>query len=68
MAYAAVVLQAITYYQNCRNDSFRLKALVSMALVLDTANLVGQYAYAYLVSGYQYSNIHESSISDQAGC
>lgn len=56
MAYAAVVLQAITYYQNCQNDPLMLKALVSVTLILDTANLVGQYGYAYLLCVTAQSN------------
>ena len=50
MAYTAAVLQAVTYYQNCQNDRFRLRALITVTLALDTASLVGQYAYAYPVS------------------
>lgn len=47
MAYAAVGMQAITYFEHFPNDPLRVKALVVSVLLLNTANLVGQLAFVY---------------------
>lgn len=47
MAYAVVTMQTATYSQHSQRDWLRLKVLVYTVFILDTINLVGQYAYVY---------------------
>jgi hypothetical protein len=49
MIYTVVWSQAFKYFRSWSSDNIFLRLLVVLVLLLDTANLVGEFAYAYEV-------------------
>ncbi|KAJ7359834.1 hypothetical protein DFH08DRAFT_1039073 [Mycena albidolilacea] len=48
LLYTAEIYQAMYYYRHFKNDNWRLKALVSVAFLIDTVALLNDYACVYL--------------------
>ncbi|KAF7335166.1 hypothetical protein MSAN_02349800 [Mycena sanguinolenta] len=48
LVYMAELLQAWHYFENFKNDSWKLKSYVTVTLAIDTISAVGDYACVYL--------------------
>ncbi|KAF7348767.1 hypothetical protein MVEN_01396200 [Mycena venus] len=48
LLYTAELYQAVYYYQHFKNDNWKLKTLVSVAVFIDTVALLTNYACVYL--------------------
>ncbi|KAJ6449744.1 hypothetical protein C8R45DRAFT_1128653 [Mycena sanguinolenta] len=48
LLYMAELLQAVYYFRNFKNDSWKLKSYVALVFTIDTISAIGNYACVYL--------------------